>query len=200
MLTDESGGEGRNFQIADQVVHVDLPWTPARVEQRIGRVDRLGRTGTVLSIVPFARGTLEEDLFRLWHDAFKLFEQSMSGLEIVLEDIQDKIGNAFAQSPTEGLADLLAEMKRSAKRLREQVEEERYFEEGSIDYRRRSEFEQIAERYRDGELLRREALETGRPVILTDACLLYTSDAADERSSVDLGGRRIIKKKNTTCM
>lgn len=159
MLTDESGGEGRNFQIADQVVHVDLPWTPARVEQRIGRVDRLGRTGTVLSIVPFARGTLEEDLFRLWHDAFRLFEQSMSGLEIVLEDIQDKIGNAFAQSPTEGLADLLAEMKRSAKRLREQVEEERYFEEGSIDYRRRSEFEQIAERYRDGELLREALLE-----------------------------------------
>ena len=33
--------------------------------------------------------------------------------------------------------------------------------------------------------------------ILVDVCLLYTSDAADERSSVDLGGRRIIKKKNT---
>lgn len=159
MLTDESGGEGRNFQIAALIVHVDLPWTPVRIEQRIGRVDRLGRTGTVLSIVPFARGALEEDLFRLWHDAFGLFEHSMSGLEIMLEDIQDKIDDAFAQSPAEGLADLLSEMKRSAKRLREQVEEERYFEEGSIDYRRRSEFEQIAERYRDGELLREAVLD-----------------------------------------
>ena len=157
MLTDESGGEGRNFQIADQVIHVDLPWTPAIVEQRIGRVDRLGRTGAVLSVVPIARGTLEEDLYRLWQDAFRLFEQSMSGLEIVLEDIQDRIARAFAQSTTEGLAGLLPEMKRSAKRLREEVEEERYFEEGSIDYRRRGEFEQISERYRDGELLR-EAL------------------------------------------
>ena len=36
---------------------------------------------------------------------------------------------------------------------------------------------------------------TGTPAIMKDICLLYTSDAADERSSVDLGGRRIIKKK-----
>ena len=38
--------------------------------------------------------------------------------------------------------------------------------------------------------------EAGKIGLLYDACLLYTSDAADERSSVDLGGRRIIKKKN----
>ena len=36
-------------------------------------------------------------------------------------------------------------------------------------------------------------------IATADACLLYTSDAADERSSVDLGGRRIIKKKKQTC-
>jgi len=154
MLTDESGGEGRNFQIADQVVHVDLPWTLGKLEQRIGRVDRLGRKGTVVSIVPAARGTLEEDLFRIWHDAFNLFRHSMSGLEIVLEDVQDQIGAAFASSTKEGVAGLLPRMKDSAKQLREEVEEERYFEEGSIDYRRRGEFEQISERYRDGELLR----------------------------------------------
>ena len=41
-------------------------------------------------------------------------------------------------------------------------------------------------------------LLAGRPTSLSDLCLLYTSDAADERSSVDLGGRRIIKKKNKT--
>ena len=42
----------------------------------------------------------------------------------------------------------------------------------------------------------RESHELGRPPVHRLACLLYTSDAADERSSVDLGGRRIIKKKN----
>ena len=154
MLTDESGGEGRNFQIADQVVHVDLPWTPGKLEQRIGRVDRLGRKGVVVSVVPLARNTLEEDLYRIWHEAFDLFRHSMSGLEIVLEDVQDQIAVAFASSTTEGVAGLLPSMKSSARRLRAEVEEERYFEEGSIDYRRRGEFEQISERYRDGELLR----------------------------------------------
>ena len=46
---------------------------------------------------------------------------------------------------------------------------------------------------------RRKVDRADNPIHLVDACLLYTSDAADERSSVDLGGRRIIKKKiNTT--
>ena len=154
MLTDELGGEGRNFQMASQIIHVDLPWTPAQVEQRIGRVDRLGRQGIVLSIVPVARGTLEEDLFSIWHEAFHLFEQSMSGLEIVLEEVQDEIIRAFAQNTSRGLADLLPQMKLKAEQLRADVEEERYFEEGAINYRRRAEFAEISEQYRDGERMR----------------------------------------------
>ena len=43
----------------------------------------------------------------------------------------------------------------------------------------------------------KEALVSEDGIVEVDNCLLYTSDAADERSSVDLGGRRIIKKKNT---
>lgn len=157
MLTDESGGEGRNFQIADIIVHVDLPWTPAQIEQRIGRVDRLGRTGEVLSIVPYAQNTIEADLFQLWQQAFALFEASMSGLEIVLEDVQNQIAAALVQSVHTGLAELLPSLIRSAQELREAVEEERYFEEGAINQRLRQDFDDIGERYRDGEVLR-EAL------------------------------------------
>src|SRR5207248_4745559 len=65
LLCDELGGEGRNFQIASQIIHIDLPWTPAQLEQRIGRVDRLGREGIVLSIVTFAQNWPEQDLFRV---------------------------------------------------------------------------------------------------------------------------------------
>ena len=49
-----------------------------------------------------------------------------------------------------------------------------------------------------GDLSKRE--RTAAHVAWDNICLLYTSDAADERSSVDLGGRRIIKKKKTACM
>ena len=43
MLCDYTGGEGRNFQCADYIVHIDLPWDASTIEQRIGRLDRLVR-------------------------------------------------------------------------------------------------------------------------------------------------------------
>jgi hypothetical protein len=159
ILCDELGGEGRNFQIADMIVHVDLPWTPAQLEQRIGRVDRLGRQGIVLSVLPFAKGTVEEDLFKIWQEAFQLFTQSMSGLEIVLEGIQDQLVMALVHSSRNGLAQLLSEMITKAGELRADVEEERYFEEGAINYRRRREFSNVNEKYRDGTRLGKSITE-----------------------------------------
>lgn len=153
ILCDELGGEGRNFQVADMIIHVDLPWTPAQIEQRIGRVDRLGRRGTVLSVLPLAQETLEQDLFQIWQEAFHLFTQSMSGLEIVLEGIQDELIAALTRSSRNGLAQLQPEMVQKARQLRGEVEEERYFEEGAINVRRRKEFNEVSEKYRDGTQL-----------------------------------------------
>ncbi|MFL5627809.1 MAG: helicase-related protein, partial [Ktedonobacteraceae bacterium] len=154
LLCDELGGEGRNFQIADQIIHVDLPWTPGQVEQRIGRVDRLGRKGVVLSLVPFAQGWPEEALFNIWQDAFQLFTHSMSGLEIALEGIQDELVESLRHSSRNGLAELVAPMHTRAQRLREVVEEERYYESAAINTVQRQEFEDISDKYRDGSLLR----------------------------------------------
>lgn len=153
LLCDELGGEGRNFQIASQIIHIDLPWTPAQLEQRIGRVDRFGREGTVLSIVPFAQVEPEHDLFRVWQDAYHLFTQSMSGLEIALETIQNKLLEAIFQSSREGIAQLVDAMIEEADKLRQAVEEERFFEEVAINHQRRDEFEQISEEYNDGKKL-----------------------------------------------
>lgn len=158
LLCDELGGEGRNFQMADLIIHVDLPWTPANLEQRIGRVDRLGRTETVVSIVPYARNQIEHDLYRIWEDAFQLFTKSLSGLEIALEEIQDILVTALAKNSRNGLIEKLDEMITHAATLREQVEEERYYEEGAIDERRRDEFHRLSERYRDGSRLRKPVL------------------------------------------
>src|SRR5262249_1266888 len=65
LVCDETGGEGRNFQFADSVVHFDNPWYVSRVEQRIGRLDRLGRQEPeVVSHVFFCPGTPEGNLVR----------------------------------------------------------------------------------------------------------------------------------------
>jgi ATP-dependent helicase HepA len=153
LLCDELGGEGRNFQIADHIIHVDLPWTPIHLEQRIGRVDRLGRTEAVCSLVPFSRTSFEQDLFLIWQNAFQLFTQSMSGLEIALESIQKDLLKAIASDSRSGLADLTDAMVERAGKLRKDVEEERYYEEASINYRQRAEFAAITDKYRDGKVL-----------------------------------------------
>lgn len=153
LLTDESGGEGRNFQIADSIVHVDIPWMPSTIEQRIGRVDRLGRDGVVTSIVPFAIDTLESDLIALWQDAFRLFSESLSGLEIVLESIQDRVAHAFLQDSRLGLANLRDELIEKAVELRHAVEEERYYEENTGNPEWSRDLRDLLSRYNDGELL-----------------------------------------------
>ncbi|WP_165774699.1 SNF2-related protein [Candidatus Viridilinea mediisalina] len=155
LLCDELGGEGRNFQIAQQIIHIDLPWTPAQIEQRIGRVDRLGRTGEVCSLPIVARDTLEHDLFRLWNEALNLFTYSLSGMEIALEEIQDQLVDALRTSVRTGLSGMHQSLANYASQLRQEVERERYFEEDAINQRRRYEFEQISKRYRDGEIVRK---------------------------------------------
>lgn len=170
LVSDELGGEGRNFQIADWIVHVDLPWTPSRIEQRIGRVDRLGRAGVVTSVVPFATGTLEHDLFSLWQDAFTLFTQSMSGLEIALEGVQGELQQAIARSPRHGLVEVFGEIQSRVGQLRREVDQERYFEQGAINYVRRREFRSLSEKYRSGKLLQRVVMQWADMAGLRNDC------------------------------
>ncbi len=153
LVCDELGGEGRNFQIAEAIIHIDLPWTPAQIEQRIGRVDRLGRTGAVRSIPLFARDTLEHDLFRIWDSALQLFSHPMSGMEIALESTQDELLEALTRSLRTGLAELLEPMRGRAAQLREAVEQERYFEEGAINAHQREQFERVSQNYHDGKAI-----------------------------------------------
>ncbi len=154
LLCDELGGEGRNFQIADVIIHVDLPWTPAQLEQRIGRVDRLGRDMPVVSLVCYTRGHLEEDLHNIWQNAFHIFTQSLSGLEIALEGVQDELLSALSQGVRNSLYHLLEPMRERAETLRQQVDEERYYELEVINRRFRQELSRLFEHYQDGKRLR----------------------------------------------
>ena len=85
LLSTEVGGEGRNFQFAHHLVNYDLPWSPATMEQRIGRLDRIGQTQPVDIHVFDVRGTLASDVLSLLADAVGVFGETVGGLDAVLE-------------------------------------------------------------------------------------------------------------------
>ncbi|MGD6893738.1 SNF2-related protein [Bacillus infantis] len=128
MVCDPLGGEGRNFQMAEFLVHLDLPWSPTDLEQRIGRLDRLNRDKDVLSVVFCSEETMEKDLYQLWDEGLHVFDESLSGIEIALYEIQNSITEAITSNLQTGLKNKLDVINTNLQKMREKVEEERFFD------------------------------------------------------------------------
>lgn len=88
LLSTEAGGEGRNFQFCHLLVNYDLPWNPMRVEQRIGRVDRIGQTDTVQVFNFWVKGTVEERVLNVLEGRINVFEETVGGLDPILGDTE----------------------------------------------------------------------------------------------------------------
>ena len=134
LLSTGSGGEGRNLQFADTVINFDLPWNPMRLEQRVGRVHRIGQTREVFVFNFCQAGTIEEHLLRVLHDKINMFELVVGEMDTILGMLDEErdfsslvldlwvsaresgnVGQAF-----DGLAERLIEAKKqyaAAKRL-----------------------------------------------------------------------------------
>lgn len=84
LLSTEAGGEGRNFQFCHLLVNYDLPWNPMRVEQRIGRVDRIGQQNTVQVFNFWVKGTVEERILDVLEQRIRVFEDTVGGLDPIL--------------------------------------------------------------------------------------------------------------------
>lgn len=130
LICDKSGGEGRNLQIADYVIHLDLPWNINTIEQRIGRLDRMGRNvkKPVTSVVIHSVDSYEEQLFKFWNDGLNVFCQSLSGLEIIMNDINNKIKESIKTDFEFGLYRLIPELIKEAEKMRETVQREQIFD------------------------------------------------------------------------
>ncbi len=137
LLCDKSGGEGRNLQIADYVIHVDLPWNINTIEQRIGRLDRMGRDVQipVTSVVIHTIESYEDQLFNFWNEGLNVFGQSLSGLEIIMNDINHKIIDSIRTDFEFGLYRLVPELIKEAGQMRETVQREQIFDTAALRYR-----------------------------------------------------------------
>lgn len=88
LICDSAGEEGVNLQFADVLVHMDLPLCANRVEQRIGRLDRIGQTSQIHQRIVMAAGDEAPDACRaaLLDQAYGVFTRSISGLQAAVED------------------------------------------------------------------------------------------------------------------
>jgi ATP-dependent helicase HepA len=76
LFCSEIGSEGRNFQFAHHLVLFDLPVNPDLLEQRIGRLDRIGQNAVINIHVPYLVGSAQETMFRWYHEGLNAFEQT----------------------------------------------------------------------------------------------------------------------------
>ena len=107
LVCSEIGGEGRNFQFAHHLVLFDLPEHPDLLEQRIGRLDRIGQRSTVNIHVPFASGTSEHVWLRWYDEGIDAFRQPCTGGERVLQQIEAEFAAALASPSDESCVDTL---------------------------------------------------------------------------------------------
>ncbi len=78
MIASDIGGEGRNFQFVQHLVLMDLPRNPERIEQRIGRLDRIGQQSRIHLHLPYLAGSDEESWFRWLHEGLGAFAQPLA--------------------------------------------------------------------------------------------------------------------------
>lgn len=118
LVSDESGGEGRNFQFADALVHFDLPWSVSAVEQRIGRLDRIGRDRPVRSHVICPVQGLEAAWLQCLLEGFGVFSRSISGLEFLLHATEEKAVVTAAADGPNALIDSIPSIREACDRER----------------------------------------------------------------------------------
>ncbi|MCL9683997.1 RNA polymerase-associated protein RapA [Legionella maioricensis] len=91
LVCSEIGSEGRNFQFSHHLVLFDLPLNPDLLEQRIGRLDRIGQRHAIEIHVPYLLNTAQELLFRWYHEGINLFEKSCSVGFSIYETFEDRL-------------------------------------------------------------------------------------------------------------
>jgi len=134
LISTEAGGEGRNFQFCRRLVLFDLPWNPAVVEQRIGRLDRIGRTiptEIVYFRPPSGLGRAVAGLY----EEIGLFREPLGGMERELRHVARAVEQAAVAGPAEvSPADFEAAL-RAAQEAHNRVQQAAYHELHRDPYR-----------------------------------------------------------------
>jgi ATP-dependent helicase HepA len=113
LVCSEIGSEGRNFQFAHHLVLFDLPLNADLLEQRIGRLDRIGQTETIKIHVPYFEGTAQEILFDWYHRGLNAFETLNPAAQSVHEALRGRLIPILSDVPNKQAAEKLQDEART---------------------------------------------------------------------------------------
>ncbi|MEA5536675.1 protein DpdE [Crocosphaera sp. XPORK-15E] len=120
LVADKSGEEGKNLQFVDGVIHFDLPFSPNQLEQRLGRIDRIGGKMKVNSWLLAGIDTsnsLSDAWYQLLNEGFNIFNQSIASLQFYIDVKLSKIEEILFKVGTDGI-------KKSISLIKEEIEQE----------------------------------------------------------------------------
>src|SRR5690606_27297586 len=90
LILTEVGSEGKNLQFCRNLVNFDLPWNPMRIEQRVGRLHRLGQTGPIQVVNLCLTGSLDDHLLRILGEKLNMFELVVGEIEMILGPLEEE--------------------------------------------------------------------------------------------------------------
>ncbi|HJF28044.1 RNA polymerase-associated protein RapA [Acinetobacter bohemicus] len=110
LLCSEIGSEGRNFQFASDLILFDLPANPDVLEQRIGRLDRIGQENRIQIHVPYLVGTAQERMFRWYNEALNIFSNISPTAQTLQENFIVALKDCLLADKGQEFEDLLEEV------------------------------------------------------------------------------------------
>jgi ATP-dependent helicase HepA len=124
LVCSEIGSEGRNFQFAHHLILFDLPLNPDLLEQRIGRLDRIGQAKDVSIHVPYLSGTAQETLLDWYDKGMDLFRDSCSAGYMIFSRFEDRLLTELQQRSA-AFEQLLRDCEEFTGKTREELREGR---------------------------------------------------------------------------
>jgi superfamily II DNA/RNA helicase len=135
LLCTESGGEGRNLQFCNTLINFDIPWNPMAIEQRIGRIDRIGQTREVFVFNLVTAGTIEDAVLQILDEKINMFELVIGEVGAILGEVDEQqefstmVLDAWLHGTEQARANAFAEIENRLLAARRDYDEVKQFDE-----------------------------------------------------------------------
>ncbi|MBB1268230.1 RNA polymerase-associated protein RapA [Shewanella sp. SR44-3] len=125
LICSEIGSEGRNFQFASHLVLFDLPLNPDLLEQRIGRLDRIGQKNDIQIHLPYLEGTAQERLMQWYHQGLNAFELTCPSGHVLFNEFSEELTQVLCEDDADAMTQLLNHTQHKYKELKQAMEKGR---------------------------------------------------------------------------